>query len=235
MSFAEIEDILRFKLPASARLYTAWWSNDSTRHSHSNEWLSAGWRTEAVDLGSEKVTFRQSDASIRQSTDSATYRSPSAKQSKQPVAPTKLPNAPNGLVQVAIAMQWKKLGNVISDSGGKLSFPAAPSGPALYRLRLSNAVGTRYYIGEALNLGRRFSNYRNPGRTQMTSLRLNEVLRNHIVGGGEVEVDVIASDISLSIAGQSVTFALSDKAVRRLLEQAALVANHAIDIESLNR
>ena len=111
------------------------------------------------------------------------------------------------------------------DDAGKLSFPAAPHVPALYRLRLIARDGTRHYIGEAINLKRRFGNYRNPGPTQATSLRINEVLVTHLAAGGQVEVDFIAGDIMLSVGGRSRSFDLADKATRRLLEQAAVVAN----------
>ena len=42
-SFREIEDILGFPLPDSARLYPAWWSNGD-RHSHALAWQAAGFR-----------------------------------------------------------------------------------------------------------------------------------------------------------------------------------------------
>jgi hypothetical protein len=68
MSFAEIERILRFKLPKSAYEYEAWWSNNPTGHSHSRTWIDAGWRTEAVDLAARKVTFqRMADGAQRKS------------------------------------------------------------------------------------------------------------------------------------------------------------------------
>ena len=42
-SFAEIEAILGFSLPDSARLYPSWWSNGA-RHSHALAWEAAGFR-----------------------------------------------------------------------------------------------------------------------------------------------------------------------------------------------
>ena len=59
MSFAEIERILGFKLPTSAYKHEAWWSNNATGHSHAHAWLSAGWRTQEVDIGGRKVTFQK--------------------------------------------------------------------------------------------------------------------------------------------------------------------------------
>jgi hypothetical protein len=60
-SFREIETILGFSLPASARSYPAWWSNQTDGgHSQSSAWQSIGWRTCDLDLGSQKVTFVRS-------------------------------------------------------------------------------------------------------------------------------------------------------------------------------
>ncbi|MFB3164539.1 hypothetical protein ABLO26_24565 [Neobacillus sp. 179-J 1A1 HS] len=57
LSINEIEEILEFKLPASAYKYSAWWANESEgTHTHALAWLMAGWKTAEVIPGS-KVTF----------------------------------------------------------------------------------------------------------------------------------------------------------------------------------
>jgi hypothetical protein len=63
MSFGDIEKVLGFKLPKSAYEHEAWWSNNTTGHSHARAWLKFGWRTEAVDLAGRKVTFRRPEKS----------------------------------------------------------------------------------------------------------------------------------------------------------------------------
>ncbi len=57
--FKEVEKLLGFSLPASARKYPAWWSNDAKGHSHARSWLDAGWCTENLDILGERVTFRR--------------------------------------------------------------------------------------------------------------------------------------------------------------------------------
>ena len=57
MRFDEIERVLGFALPASARQYPAWWSNNVGTHVGARAWREAGWKTSRVDLGSEKVVF----------------------------------------------------------------------------------------------------------------------------------------------------------------------------------
>ena len=63
MSFREVEAVLGFPLPVSARKHQAWWSNTRHGHSHAAAWLDAGWRTANLDLAREAVTFIKDAAS----------------------------------------------------------------------------------------------------------------------------------------------------------------------------
>ncbi len=56
MTFNEIENILRFKLPSSIRKHRANWSNTTTL-SFPCSWLKAGYKTTEVDMLNETVTF----------------------------------------------------------------------------------------------------------------------------------------------------------------------------------
>ena len=58
-SFAEIETILGFKLPPSARRHREWWGNQSNGNGHvqSLAWTSAGWDAANVNLEIESLTF----------------------------------------------------------------------------------------------------------------------------------------------------------------------------------
>ncbi len=58
MSFAEIEKVLDFPLPHSKR-YPAWWSNNASNNTMTQEWLDAGYETESVNIGGEKLVFRR--------------------------------------------------------------------------------------------------------------------------------------------------------------------------------
>ena len=59
-TFSNIESILGFELPASARKHSAWWSNekDGGRHSQAVAWTAAGWETAEVDVEAETLVFR---------------------------------------------------------------------------------------------------------------------------------------------------------------------------------
>ena len=58
-TFVDVEKVLGFELPDSARLYRPWWANQGTRGSHTQAlaWEIAGWKTTQVDMDDETVTF----------------------------------------------------------------------------------------------------------------------------------------------------------------------------------
>ncbi len=60
-SFGEIESIIGFGLPASARLHRPWWANQSSGngHSHALAWSVAGWETADVDMDAETLLLRR--------------------------------------------------------------------------------------------------------------------------------------------------------------------------------
>ena len=66
-TFRELEAILGFRLPDSARLYRPWWSNQrkGAGHSHALSWHAAGWKTREVDLEVETLVFARDSASSR--------------------------------------------------------------------------------------------------------------------------------------------------------------------------
>jgi hypothetical protein len=58
MTFADIEKVLEFQLPASKQ-YPAWWSNNPSNNPMTKEWLEAGYQTESVNTASGKLVFRR--------------------------------------------------------------------------------------------------------------------------------------------------------------------------------
>lgn len=67
VSFNELESIIEDSFPDTARKHRAWWANDYTSpQRQSIFWLRAGWKVENVDLLSETVTFKRSDAVLQQ-------------------------------------------------------------------------------------------------------------------------------------------------------------------------
>ena len=115
-----------------------------------------------------------------------------------------------------------------------LAFPAAPRRPGLYRFRLCGSGNDLHYIGETDDLRRRFQHYRTPWRTQQTNIRLNARLCNHNAKGGSIEVDIVDDRVTVTAAETPLDIDLADKAMRGLLEHAALISDAAAGVELLN-
>jgi hypothetical protein len=57
MTFDEVDDVVG-GLPASARRYSAWWSNEREgKHVQARAWMDAGWCVANVNLTDERVRF----------------------------------------------------------------------------------------------------------------------------------------------------------------------------------
>ena len=63
-TFHELESILGFHLPDSARLHRPWWANPKADngHSHALAWQAAGWKTRNVNIDAETLIFAKLDA-----------------------------------------------------------------------------------------------------------------------------------------------------------------------------
>lgn len=57
VSFAELEAVLGFKLPAKSKAHRAWWSNNPDNSVMTKAWLEAGYRSAQVDMAGEKLSF----------------------------------------------------------------------------------------------------------------------------------------------------------------------------------
>src|SRR5260370_14572444 len=57
-TFAEIESLLGFRLPESARVFNAWWSNSLKGRPGAIAWREAGFRA-SVRMEEERVIFRR--------------------------------------------------------------------------------------------------------------------------------------------------------------------------------
>ena len=137
-------------------------------------------------------------------------------------------------VHLSLDFQWQLIGHLQRDENGGLLFPEAPYAPGLYRFRLCGSSDAHHYVGETDNLRRRFRHYRKPGPTQKTNQRIRKVLCDHIAEGGDVNVD-FATEISVLNAETLLRVDLSDKAVRRLLEYGAQIAEADVGVKLLNR
>ena len=126
-------------------------------------------------------------------------------------------------VQVTVSFEWVEVGRIGLDEQGKLSFPSLPREPGMYKLAITEADGAAAtYVGEADELRRRFTHYRNPGPTQPTNKRINALLQQLLANGGRASI-AIATSATLEMNGVSGSLDLTKKAGRLLAENAALV------------
>lgn len=131
----------------------------------------------------------------------------------------------------SLSLRWIRVGRLSVDGNGRVVFPDVESTAGLYRFSARYPDGRlSTYIGESENLRRRFGNYRNPGPTQQTSLRINSWLKELLNEGGEI---LIAVAESATLNGQKAD--LVRKSARRTFEQMAITLERAQDVESLNR
>ncbi len=58
LSFKDVERILDFKLPDTAKTHRDWWANKRMNSSRQcDSWLGAGWQVFFADLHRQEVTF----------------------------------------------------------------------------------------------------------------------------------------------------------------------------------
>jgi hypothetical protein len=116
----------------------------------------------------------------------------------------------------SLRIKWVPIGRVTLDPTGKCKFPIPPDGPGLYRFRFRKIDGLEaLYVGESDNLRRRFGNYRNPGPTQATSLRINKAIENHLKSDGEISVAIAFESAWIQWDHAEVTADFTKKSVRR--------------------
>ena len=121
---------------------------------------------------------------------------------------------------ISLAFRWEPVGSLSIDQAGKL-FPQAPSAPGVYRFEIDDDEALVYF-GEAAALQQRFRQYRNPGRTQQTNLRMEDLLGEILRAGGQCEVS-LARVISFSTGEPAAQLDLRLKAARVLIESTAIV------------
>jgi len=230
-SFADIERTVGFPLPESARLHPAWWANSNDNMPQHKAWLGAGWRTSGLNLAGGFVLFDRV-AGERTSPPAVASRRPARNRS---VSDVHAWDAAPRQLDLRVGTTWQSLGRVLRDTDDRLRFPATAASPSVYCFRIRHHAQERRYIGETDNLARRFQNYRTPGPTQKTSIRINAVLLEALQSGADISASAVTSGAWVDWGAGRQAADLQSQSLRRLLEHAAIVECGAQDLEILNR
>ncbi len=229
VTFEDIEDVLGFPLPASARRYPAWWANESTSsHVQSHSWLDAGWRTSEVKLREERLTFIPIDV-----VDGHLSNPRDADVEEAHTLAGTNADAQRAYT-ITAKFDWKLAGSINLDWKQRLVFPPLGAGPGVYMFEVDTGSEIRVYIGEAENLRRRMQHYRTPGSSQKTNIRLNESLTETLKSKSLVTLWTIGAEAALTINEEKMSVNLSSQTERRLLESSALIVAKNGDAVILN-
>lgn len=208
LSFRELDRIVDGGLPPSARKHAAWWANSRTAHSHAAAWLDAG-RRASPDFNGGRVRFTVGAEAVRP---------PRAQRST--AGATAALVATGESVRHTVEFDWLDAGAYGLSSGRPLA-PGLPAIAGVYRLTFADRPGAAqsFYFGETDNLARRLgTNYRSPGPSQKTSVRIQERVIATCASGGTVSIAVVTSVL---VDGQMAD--LTVKAARLLAESAAIL------------
>lgn len=125
-------------------------------------------------------------------------------------------------MRISYEFDWQEHGTVSLTDDGRPLLPKLSKEPGIYRMNFRTADKSSVYIGETDNLNRRAYHYRNPGPSQKTSLRINEMLRRELAAGTRIEVSTVTNPV-MEIDGDRVEPDFSRRPYRLLFENAALV------------
>ena len=116
LTFSEIEKILGFPLPNSARKYRPWWANDEYHVQAKDGWLSVSYQTEAVNMTKQKVTFRKIVTLIQNSKDETKTINPDFNPSRfEKFAQRHMGNVFNVVLSPRKKENWPKLFDLVSN------------------------------------------------------------------------------------------------------------------------
>lgn len=138
-------------------------------------------------------------------------------------------------MRVCVSFDWRNAGAVSLGAGG-LQFPRLPDDAGVYRFRFTGIGQDGAYIGEASQLKRRAYHYARPGPSQMTNIRMNAEMREHLTGGGRIDMSIV-TQATIEIDGAAAArLDLDAASSRRLVENAVLRGLKATGLERiLNR
>ncbi len=137
-------------------------------------------------------------------------------------------------MNIMATFDWINAGNLTVTGDNKIVFPFLPESPGIYRFHCLTQIDPWLYIGEADNLKTRMSSYGKPGPTQGTNIRLNALFRSALEEDQRITLETVTA-ATLEVDNSRVAANLSDVFVRRLVEDAAIVAAVIAGMRILNK
>ena len=137
-------------------------------------------------------------------------------------------------VRLSVEVQWRRIGRITRDDKGDLAFPQTTRETGVYRFYLCGKERTKCYVGETVELRRRFRHFRKPGRSQNTNIRIHKALQEHLTTGGTVEVDIATGSVVMTVGDDTIQVDLADNAQRQFVEHVALIMETAGGMDILN-
>ncbi len=201
MSFDQVGDLVG-GLPPSAFEHREWWSNPRkdtpSTHTHAIAgWIEAGYRVLRVDMNARTVRF-ESDCQATSTPDRHAKAIENGERAN-PQPESTLDDqcgvgrlTPPGFVRDG---EW------VLD-GGKTKFQLERCGDSCNALYAFIGNGQVKYIGKTKKtLRQRMSQYQNPGPTQSTNIRINDLIRQAISNGATIEIYALPDNGRFSYGG----------------------------------
>lgn len=211
LSFGELEHILGFELPDTARDRRQWWENPSSPtsgHSQARAWLGAGWKVDTVSFTGKWARFTRtaSPRAVKHEED----RVELAAGAPPEEVGTDDASLASGTVSQADLQKlgFEEVGEwVLRDDALQLRLARyGQESGILYAFVAESAVK---YIGKSSRtLEQRLYGYSRPGPTQHTNLRIRPAIEELLRQGQRVQIlalvqkeEILYRDMPLSLAG----------------------------------
>lgn len=133
------------------------------------------------------------------------------------------------MTRFAVEFHWQPAGKVTIDVAGGLAFPTLSRVPGLYRFWIEGGdERPGVYVGEASDLPQRMQNYRTPGVSQTTNIRLNELLKTALRGGSVVTLSTV-TEVTVTLDNEEPRDLPLDRRNARLIAEQAAIAAAAVE------
>jgi len=191
LSFSEIERILGFKLPNSAYVHRAWWSNPSspTDHPYAQSWLEAGWIIDTVNQKDKWARFRRTRSRIiEKKIPLVADTSPSLNLQKEISRESSSTTQTTESKRFLLDLGFEEVGEWLFE-GGSLQFRLTQHSNERNILYAFVAQGEVKYIGKSnQTLNGRMNGYKHPGPTQSTNINNNARIKDLLHKGIPVQI-----------------------------------------------